>query len=287
MFREYVAKKFRKDDLQTINLCNAIIGEYSTAITLRQLYYQFVGRGIFPNRLSSYNFLKRIVSEGRLAGLISWEAIEDRGRNLMGHVIHKSPKDGLLWLRAQYKRDLWEDQPIRPEVWVEKQALEGVIGQICDELRVNFFATRGYNSQSEQWSAGRRFAGYIQKGQRPIVIHLGDHDPSGIDMTRDNRERLQLFAGFSIMVHRIALNMDQINHWRLPPNPAKNTDARFEDYRAEFGDESWELDALSPDQIQHLIKEAIDPMRDEALWEAALAKEAIDLNDLDVMIEEM
>lgn len=132
------------------------------------------------------------------------------------------------------------------------------------------------NSQSEQWRAGRRFAGYIAKGQTPIVFHLGDHDPSGIDMTRDNRDRLSMFAGTPINVQRIALNMPQIEKYNPPPNPVKFSDSRAKDYEQEFGESSWELDALSPTVIKDLIEDAILRVRDRKKYDAMLKLEAED-----------
>jgi len=295
-FRNYTDKKFNAEHTRLIACANAIISEYEPRglkLTLRQLYYQYVARDIFANEERNYQLLKRVTSEARMAGKISWTAIEDRGRNLMGHRTHKSPKEALKALREDYRRDLWDNQPCRPEVWVEKQALEGVVGSICDGLRVDYFATKGYNSQSEQWSAGQRFAGYYQRGQRPIVLHLGDHDPSGLDMTRDNEERLSLFVGTPVPVVRIALNMDQIEELRPPPNPAKQTDGRFAEYADKYfpgvpyGEvSSWELDALDPAYIRRLIETHVARFRDPRAWEAAVAQEAEDLNDIDVMIEE-
>lgn len=275
-FRCYVDKKFSADHMKLIEAANHIINEYQAqgfSLTLRQIYYQFVSRDWLPNRASEYNRLGDVISKGRLAGLISWTAIEDRNRSLMGLKTFRTPQHAFQDALDGYHLDKWCDQDWRPEVWVEKAALEGVIGGICDTLQVDFFACRGYNSQSEQWAAGRRFANYVNKGQRPIVFHLGDHDPSGIDMTRDNRERLSLFAGMPITVQRLALNMNQIEELNPPPNPAKETDSRFADYRQKFGDESWELDALDPNFIQSLIENAILQIRDEAKWDRQLAKE--------------
>jgi hypothetical protein len=276
-FVAYQPKKFRQDALDLIAAANKIIDEYRGAITLRQLYYQFVARGLLENKVENYNRLGALISDGRMAGLVSWTAIEDRGRNLLGYETFSSPSKAIDWLAEEhYRIDLWADQPFRPEVWVEKAALEGVLATICNELRVDFFACRGYNSQSEQWRAGRRLARYISKGQTPIIFHLGDHDPSGIDMTRDNRDRLSLFAGIPINVQRIALNMPQIERYNPPPNPAKSTDSRFEDYQRKFGDESWELDALAPNVIHDLIRDAIMRIRDHAKWDAMLKMEAED-----------
>ncbi len=285
----YVPRTFNDESLALLKHANAIIEEYEgagMAITLRQLYYQFVSRDLLPNHPKSYDRLGALVNNGRLAGLVSWTAIEDRGRNLMGLKTYASPDAAIKELQARYHIDKWADQPWRPEVWVEKHALEGVVGSICDELQVDFFGCGGYNSQSEQWRAGRRFAGYVAKGQRPIVFHLGDHDPSGLDMTRDNRDRLSLFAGVPIQVVRLALNMPQIRQYNPPPNPAKVKDSRFAEYQAEYGDESWELDALEPRVIRELIKDAVLQIRNETLWDAMLKEEAEDKVYLTELLEE-
>src|SRR6266851_3396392 len=250
-FRAYIEKRFGADALERIKTANAIIEEYQAkgySLTLRQLYYQHVARGLIENNLKSYSRLGGLINDGRLAGLISWSAIEDRTRNLMGLPSYTS---------------------------------SGA------KLRVDFFPCRGYVSQSEQWRAGRRLRNYVLKGQRPIIFHLGDHDPSGIDMTRDNRDRLSLFAGVDVTVVRLALNMEQIERYRPPPNPAKVTDSRFEAYQREYGDESWELDALNPEVIHNLIENNVRRIRDEKLWDAALAREVADKQDLEDMIDEM
>lgn len=289
-FRAYKDRNFNRATLRLIEISNSIISEYesqSLVLTLRQLFYQMVSRDVLPNSSQSYNTLKGAVSEGRMAGLVSWTAIEDRTRNLQGLGHYSSPAAAFRAARASFRLDLWADQPWRPEVWVEKEALAGVVGDICDRLRVDYFAVRGYNSQSEQWRAGRRFAQYVSKGQRPIVFHLGDHDPSGIDMTRDNRERLSMFAGTPVIVERLALNYSQIEELRPPPNPAKMTDSRAADYVERYGHSSWELDALSPAYIRDLISSAVRRVRDEAVWDQSLLREASDMETMDAMIEGM
>jgi hypothetical protein len=245
-------------------------------MSLRQLYYQFVSKNLFENSERSYNALKSAVSDGRIAGLISWTAIEDRGRNLQGLCHAESPQAALRAATEGYSIDKWANQPYRPEVWVEKEALVDVVGQICNRLEVDFFACKGYNSQSEQWRAGQRFAGYVRKGQTPIVFHLGDHDPSGIDMTRDNRERIELFAGTPIQVVRLALNMSQVDTYNPPPNYAKVQDSRYADYVRKFGEQSWELDALEPSVIQELISSAVLRLRVQDLWDQMTAQETED-----------
>lgn len=279
---------FRADRLAMIAKVNSVVEKFEAdgyVLTVRQIYYQFVKNDWIPNNITAYNMLQGLISDGRLAGLISWTAIEDRERSLKGWETFTSPAEALQQLKTSYKLDLWQGQSFRPEVWVEKKALEGVIGRICGELRVDFFACKGYNSQSEQWRAGQRFADYIHRGQRPIVFHLGDHDPSGIDMTRDNRDRLSMFAGTPIIVQRLALNMPQIEELNPPPNPAKLSDSRAAGYVAQYGDSSWELDALDPQYINDLIRDALMAIREEDKWDAMLEQEVNDKLFFDEMIE--
>jgi hypothetical protein len=169
------------------------------------------------------------------------------------------------------------------EVWIEKDALIGVIDGVCRELDVPFFSCRGYVSDSEMWTAAYN---RMDKGEQTIVLHLGDHDPSGIDMTRDIRERLDLFSmEADIEVRRIALTMDQIDELKPPPNPAKITDSRFEGYAAEYGDESWELDALEPQYIADLIQTAVFGERDVDLWDAAYQEQETERQQIQDVID--
>lgn len=289
-YRKYAEFSFGEDRLVMIRRLADLSDQYEKKgypLTVRQAYYQFVSRNWIENSKGAYNQIGNAISDGRMAGLISWTAFEDRGRNLMGHETFDSPAHAMKGVLDSYKIDMWADQPFRAEVWVEKEALVGVIGSICNKLRVDFFACKGYNSQSEQWRAGRRFASYVSKGQTPIVFHLGDHDPSGIDMTRDNRDRLSLFAGTPINVQRIALNMSQIEELQPPPNYAKASDSRYDGYRKLYGEECWELDALDPERIHQLIEDAVLKVRDQSKWDEMEEQETADKRVLEMQLEEL
>lgn len=158
------------------------------------------------------------------------------------------------------------------EVWIEKDALVGVIEGVCREEDVPYFSCRGYTSQSEVWRAARRLADKRRKGKDCYILHLGDHDPSGIDMTRDIDDRLTMFMG-GVGVKRLALNMDQVQRYNPPPNPAKITDSRGVGYIATHGRESWELDALEPTVIGNLIRSNVVALRDADLWTEAKERE--------------
>lgn len=289
-FIKYADKEFRGEREAWLRHAVAITMDYESRgipLTLRGLYYKYVSRNIFANKPQNYGRLGDVVSDGRMAGLISWTSIVDYERDLMGTTCWESPHHALAERRQQYKLDLWANQPMRVEVWFEKKGMSGIVGQACADLRVDYFGCRGYNSQTEQWRAGQRFASYYQHGQRPVVLHLGDHDPSGIDMTRDNRDRLSQFCGVPVFVKRLALNMDQVEANHLPPNPAKLSDSRAADYVAQFGDESWEIDALAPEYIMELIASAVAEFRDPKLWEQALEREAHDKERIDEILQGM
>jgi hypothetical protein len=272
----YRQKKFSTDRQDLIDKANAIITEYAEQgfeLTLRQLYYQFVSRDFIPNNMRAYKNLGDVINDARLAGLVDWNSIVDRTRNLISLSTWDSPSDIVEACAKQFRIDKWERQANRIEVWIEKDALVGVIEGVCNEVACPYFSCRGYTSQSEMWSAAMRLKKYIKGKQTPIILHLGDHDPSGKDMTRDIEDRLEEFAGKHIEVKRLALNMDQITQYDPPPNPAKVTDSRANAYMAEFGTESWELDALEPAVIATLIRDNVVANRNEALWDAAVAEE--------------
>lgn len=240
---------------------------------MRQLYYQFVARGALPNTQENYKKLGSVINDARLAGLIDWKHLEDRTRNLQSNSHWTSPQGILASCAHSFRLDKWTTQDFYVEVWVEKEALAGVVERAARGLDVAFFACRGYVSQSEMHAAALRFKHYNRLDRGVRIIHLGDHDPSGIDMTRDIEDRMTVFGVSDIAVDRIALNMDQVRKYRPPPNPAKATDARFADYQANFGDESWELDALEPKVLAALIVDAVTQYRDDAVYAELERKE--------------
>lgn len=291
----YIDKTFRAQSATVIAQANTILTKYSRAgydMTLRQVYYQFIALDLFPedrrwrwtgakwvrdpngtkNAEPNYNWLGEIVNDARLAGLMDWNFLVDRTRELQSVSHWESPSSIMDAVASQFRIDKWETQPFRPEIWVEKEALAGIFERVCRRLDVALFACRGYTSQSEMWRAAQRLKGYARAGQTPIIFHFGDHDPSGIDMSRDIDDRLKLFMG-GMEINRLALNMDQVNEFQPPPSPAKITDSRAASYIDLYGDESWELDALEPDKMVELVTTAIEGIREESEWTLACQKE--------------
>lgn len=269
---------------ELIDLANEILLEFRAdgyTATVRQVYYQFVGRDAIPNTLESYKRLAATISKARDGGLIDWDHIVDRTRKCMDVTRYEGPAELLDEAVHDFDIDVWDTQDTRIEVWVEKEALVEVVKRAAlDEWDCPYFANRGYLSASAAWKAGRRIIANWQQGQSTTIIHVGDHDPSGIDMTRDIRERLALYStpsdtdripegvtvdedGFiselpRFDVVRVALNRDQVDELDLPPNPAKMTDVRAPGYVAVHGHDSWELDALSPATLVEYIEDEIE-----------------------------
>lgn len=266
-------KRFRFQDkvLDLIATMQEIIAEYQAqgfVLTVRQLYYQLVARDIIENSQKSYKRITSIANDARLAGMLDWDAIEDRTRDFVRRQRWESGAHILEAAASSYHIDMWFRQPRRVFCIIEKEALVGVLSPTCQSLDVPILAARGYPS----CTVLREFAiedlvPYLDE-QDITVLHLGDHDPSGIDMTRDLQERISMFARSNIELVRVALNMEQIEERKPPPNPAKSTDSRFAGYVEQYGDESWELDALPPDYLVELVKGEIEQRIDSGQWEA-------------------
>ncbi len=269
----------KPESLAKLELVNEIIEEYQAqgyVLTLRQLYYQLVARAYIENTERDYKNLGTLVTKGRMAGLISWQAVEDRLRGIKGTHCQEDTDQLIRDLPYYINFDQWDRQEHYVEVWVEKEALGNVIERACSPLQVTHMSCKGYMSASAAWRAGRRFKRKLEAGKQCHLIHLGDHDPSGIDMTRDNQERVDLFSDAQGMVdvHRIALNMNQVDEFNPPPNPAKESDSRAAGYTAVYGNTSWELDALEPSFIEKIIKDKIEGLIDRDVWDETTAEES-------------
>lgn len=273
---EYKHHNFNAASMATIETANEILAEYRAqgyTMTLRQLYYQFVAKALIENSERSYKNLGNLISKGRLAGLVSWRDLSDETRSCSRYSFEEDEREIVNGLEFGLNFDQWARQDHYVEVWIEKQALFNVIARPCQTWRVPHMACKGYLSQSEAWRAGQRFEAAIAAGKAPVLIHLGDHDPSGMDMTRDNRDRLEMFANAGVDVRRLALNMDQVNEHNPPPNPTKITDSRAGEYLDNYGSECWELDALQPRMIDDLVSEEIQDLIDHDLWSQGEATE--------------
>lgn len=295
---KYETVALRTKAVEFLHICNRLIERYQAQgyqITLRQLFYRLVAKKLFPpdqkytlvgkkwvrdlergtmNCQPNYDWLGITLSNGRRAGLVDWEAIVDRTRFLRPQSTWQTPGDMLAACAYQFKVDRWKDQTSYVELWFEKDALLSVFERAAEARQLPIFSNRGYISDSAVWEAAQRIIRLTEDGRKAHVLHFGDHDPSGLDMTRDVEARLNLFGAFPT-IHRLALNMNQVKQYDLPPDPGKPQDSRYAQYAAEHGDECWELDALEPDVLVKLVNNRVSHWVDVPKWQAALEREEV------------
>lgn len=257
----------------------AIAEDYASdglTLTVRQLYYQLVSKGLIENTVRSYKNTVDVVKDARMLGYMDWRHIEDRGRTTEWAGHWDSPADILDTCARSFRIDLWRRQKVHCEVMVEKDALSGVLHPVCRDLDVRCTANKGYSSLSAFYEIGQRLREKRDDDKNLLVLYLGDHDPSGIDMTRDVEDRLTQFAELEpgeLEVRRLALNMDQVRLYDPPENPAKETDSRAAAYIKRFGPSSWELDALDAKVLAELVRAEVLSVRDDDLWDEDVARQ--------------
>lgn len=323
--REFIkGHRFSPDAMELVRRCYDIVSTYQgqgLRLTLRQLYYQLVTRNLIRNEEKQYKKISALLSDARLTGRIDWQAIEDRIRVPRMPQDFKDLSELVDAALASYRLDRWEGQENYVELWVEKDALAGILAPIAREYHVTMMVNRGYSSQTAMYDAGKRFlrACYGEKLpyttflklsedeqpedhakltpealeelaqinrldvrklpkkplRNPILLYLGDHDPSGEDMVRDIQHRLEMF-GVAVDVRKIALTIEQVEEHNPPPNPAKMTDPRASQYVDKHGATSWEVDALPPDVLDQLIREALDDVTDHDQMNGVKKKEEKD-----------
>ncbi|MAH51186.1 hypothetical protein CMI37_35540 [Candidatus Pacearchaeota archaeon] len=268
---------------KVMNASEQIITEYEALnirMTLRQLYYQLVAEGIIPNDANVYAKISNLLTDNRYVGRIDWDTMEDRGRlpSIPGQ--WENMLDILDSAVASYRLPRWRDQDYYLELFTEKEALTSVVKPITEKWHIHFCFNKGYSSASAMYGLSRRVMSKIKEGKHVVLLYLGDHDPSGMDMIRDINDRIEEFLTKGhitcepdFQVIPIALTMGQIQKYNPPPNPAKISDPRAVWYIEKFGDKSWEVDALKPNVMMKLIDDKIKEYIDMEKYDAWLEKE--------------
>lgn len=278
-----MAKKIRTQDEFTRNwiIQNSIqiVKRYKAGVlTIRGLHYQLVGIGM-TNTMQHYKRVVEAMIQARWAGQIDFEAFSDHDREVLGFtaseetILEDQIDTGKRQVRAwvqNYSKNRWENQPIVPEVWIEKKALQGVFKDPCSEYDVALAPCKGYPSLTFLNEARQRFQRVKEDGKIPVILYFGDYDPSGEDIPRSIEENFTRF-GCPVEVKRIALMEEQVLAWKLPPAPAKVGDSRTANWG---GLGQVELDAVEPEKLQRLCKKAIVEFLDPDLYEDLLTQQA-------------
>ena len=260
--------KMRKEGRDLLDKMIKIIEKYERdgyKITVRQVFYQMVAANFIKNTNAQYKRIGRILVIGRMSKMINWKTIVDRARRAVMPNQFNSMKEFVVAVENSFRKYRWEDQDHYIEVMVEKEALVGILEPIAKEYHVLLLANKGYSSASAMHEAAQRIKRESEDGKICHVLYLGDHDPSGVDMGRDIKDRLTEFE-CEVGVERIALTMEQIKKYKLPPNIVKKTDSRSAKYIRKYGNKSWELDALNPEILTNLLVSSILVYLDEVKY---------------------
>jgi len=315
--QQFRAYNFKPVQRQLIAHMNEIIEEMAMTLTARQLYYQFIGRDLFPeswidekynrekglppntkNTLKNYKKFAALLTDARYAGLVSWDAIEDRVRRPTIWRDYDNLREAVDSLIRSYRLPRWRGQERYVELWVEKEALAGQMEPIAADYHVTLMANKGYSSASAMYESAQRIMREANQAESdyydpnkperdPTIFYIGDHDPSGEDMVRDLESRLVEFGVQRLTFKKLALTMEQVKRYNLPPNPAKTTDSRFETYVAEHGNKSWEVEALPPKILAKLVREALESVVDREKMDEVIDEESEHKSALERACEEV
>lgn len=258
--------------------------------TLRQAYYRLVSTGHLPKTEAAYRKLKGLLRDLREEGTLPWAWLADHTR----FVLRSRTFDGIEGLLADsaalYRADLMRRQSVAIQVWAESDSIGSVIAEVADGYSVPVFVGRGYGARGYLWSAAQDIVAALDANKTMLILHVGDHDPSGEDIARDVQETLRRYtvAGLTgrpvreverqlgpeeladlttdVVFERLALTSEQINAYDLPVRPVKATDSRSAGYT---GVGAVEVEALPRQALLDLVEDAIVSELDLAALEVA------------------
>jgi hypothetical protein len=268
LFGTWSKKKGRSMARESQRLISAmfILAEPAQPITGRGVGYKMFVAGLIPSmERSEMRRVYRLLLQAREQDLIPWEWIVDENRSLERRATWDDPADYARTVARAYRRDFWNQQPVRCEVWSEKGTIRGVLKPVLDEYAVGFRVMHGFSSATAVYDVAQD----DDDGRDLIVLYVGDYDPSGLFMSRvDLPKRLEEYGGYHVQLKRIALTWEQVDG--LPSFPAgdKCKDPRFKWWRQErYGPECWELDAMDPNDLRDCVEAAIKELIEPVAWE--------------------
>lgn len=262
-----------------LSLVKEILEQYDIPVTVRQIYYRVVSDpyNFLEHTDKSYNNLKNAIVKMRRLGDIDWRRIIDPTRRAIGgdypdqgdpDAYIQNVLDTMEDCDTYYSMPMWATQKNYVEVWVEKEALVGVIDAIASPFKVTVFPCKAYGSFTTLKEAViDRFSKYPDKEK--FILYFGDWDPTGKDADRSLQKNL-LEYGFGevkIKLERIAIWDYQAKQRNLKSIPAKETDTRYKKFVEEHGEETWEIDAIPPDELQKMVKESIESYINPDAWD--------------------
>ena len=253
-------------------------------MTVRQVYYQAVTQGLIDKTEAAYkNVVIRLLGEMRRDHDLPYDWIADNTRWMRKPHTWSSMESLLQNTARTYRRSLWDDQDAYVEIWLEKEALAGVLYRETEAWDVPLMVTRGYPSLSFLHSAAETIEQQCCDPLRPFcgkdvyLYYFGDYDPSGLDISRAVQEGIeQMTDGADFTFTRVAVTEEQIIDLNLPTRPTKRTDSRAKN----FIGESVEVDAIPPATLRDLVRECIEAHVDD---HALVATQKVETEEREAM----
>jgi hypothetical protein len=238
--------------------------EAAQPITGRGIGYKLFTAGLTPSMgVTEMKRVYRLLKEARERGYIPWRWIVDEGRTLEQVSTWADPAAYARCVARSYRRDFWNQQPVRCEVWSEKGTVRGVLQPVLDHYAVGFRVMHGFSGATTIYDVSQD-----DDGRELVVLYVGDFDPSGMFMSeQDLPARFSKYDGDHVTLKRIALTREHVNG--LPSFPAadKRKDPRYKWFCANHGDRCWELDAMDPNDLRDCVEEAIKELIEPEAWE--------------------
>jgi len=252
-----------RDELHALDLELYRIVEENQPMTIRGAFYQAEVLELVPKDEKGYDVVQRRLLKLRINGTIPYGWITDGTRLVQRYSRWNGMGDFATHAAQFYRRDYWVSSPARVEIWIEKDALSGVIfPTVVEEWGLELFVARGFSSVTYLQNAAE---GISDDGRPTYVYILGDRDPSGICAARKIAEELPERArGVSVHVEHLAVTMPQVEAWKLPTRDVKHSDSRARKFIREFGEISVELDAIPPKTLRSMVGQAIARHADPA-----------------------
>jgi len=261
----------RAATLALLGQVQAVLAEYSEQLplTLRQIFYRLVGRYFYEKTELAYERLGETLNKARRAHIIDMDAIRDDGFTSAVPGFYDGVDDFLeavAYTARHLRFDRQAGQPRRLALWCEASGMVPQLERIAAPFGVGVYSSGGFDSLTDKHRIGRQWS-----GEPVTVLHLGDHDPSGVHCFSALDEDVVAFAenyGGDIEFIRLAVTVEQARRFQLPSAPPKATDRRsFQ------GNETWQLEALDPRELANIVRSAIEQRLDHALYQAVLAEE--------------
>ncbi len=250
-------KRVRRTNVEMAELRDALyeIVAESQPVTVRGVFYLATTRGLVPkDDAKGYRPVQRELLKMRREGLVPWGWVTDGSRSVYGHSRYGNLDSYALQVASNYRKDYWHDSAEYVEIWMEKEALRGVISPVViGEFGLNLFVTKGQPSATYLYEAADDI---LQDGRPTHVYVFSDFDPGGFRIFDRVKHELEGFVGDEVRltVERVAVSRSQIEEFDLPTRPGKEKDPQRAKFEREHGLGCVELDAMPPDVLRGLIR---------------------------------